>query len=65
MILSMARQGFIYLPIILILPNLFNQTGVYLAQPLSDYLTVAAALLLCWPLLSEIYHGSKNVKTTR
>ena len=65
MILSMARQGFIYLPIILILPNLFSEMGIYLAQPLSDYLTVAVALILCWPLLSEIYHGSKAVKTTR
>ena len=65
MILSMARQGFIYLPIILILPNLFSEMGIYLAQPLSDYLTVTVALILCWPLLSEIYHGSKAVKTTR
>ena len=62
MILSMARQGIIYLPIILILPNLFAEKGIYMAQPLSDYLTVIVALILCWPLLSEIYHGSKYQK---
>ena len=62
MILSMARQGIIYLPIILILPNMLGQLGIYLAQPISDYLTVIVAVILCWPLLSEIYHGSKFQK---
>ena len=64
MVLSMARQGFIYLPIILILPNILGELGIYMAQPLSDYLTVRVALFLCWPLLSEIYHGSKAVPKT-
>ena len=39
-ILSCARQGIFYLPIILILPRTVGLLGIQLAQPLSDALTV-------------------------
>ncbi len=39
-ILSCARQGIFYLPIILILPQTVGLLGIQLAQPLSDALTV-------------------------
>ena len=45
-ILAMARQGLFFIPFILILPRLFEFTGVMLAQPLSD----ACSFLLAIPL---------------
>ena len=41
--LSMIRQGLFYAPFILILPKLLGVTGIYLAQPAADILT----LLVC------------------
>lgn len=60
MILSLARQGLIYLPIVIILPSLIRERGIYWSQPLSDFLTVIVAILLSWPLLKEIHEGAKQ-----
>jgi putative MATE family efflux protein len=43
-LLAMCRQGFCYLPLILLLPSAFGLVGVQLAQPLADLLTCAIAL---------------------
>lgn len=45
-VLAMARQGLFFVPFILILPRIFEFTGVMLAQPLSD----ACSFLLAIPL---------------
>lgn len=37
--LSSARQGYVFLPLILILPQLFGLGGVQLAQPIADVIT--------------------------
>ena len=59
MILSVSRQGLIYIPLILILPVFFQENGIYYTQPLSDWLTVILAVILSWDLLKEIYRGSR------
>jgi len=45
-ILALARQGLFFMPLILILPRLFQFAGVMVAQPLSD----ACSFLLAIPL---------------
>lgn len=45
-VLSMARQGLFFIPTILILPQVFDFTGVMTAQPLADF----GAFLLAIPL---------------
>ena len=42
--LAMCRQGIFFLPLILLLPRFVGLTGVQLAQPLSDALTLAVSL---------------------
>ncbi len=59
MILSVSRQGLIYIPLVMILPIFFRENGIYYTQPLSDWITVILAVILSWHLLKEIYHGSK------
>lgn len=39
-ILSIARQGIFLIPAILILPNIWGLTGIVLAQPVADILTI-------------------------
>lgn len=54
MILSSARQGLFYIPIVIILPLFIHETGIYLAQPLSDWLTFILLIYLCRNLSQEI-----------
>ncbi len=42
--LSVARQGFFFIPAVLILPALWGLTGIQLAQTVSDALTFACAV---------------------
>ncbi|MDF3005304.1 MAG: family efflux transporter [Oscillospiraceae bacterium] len=43
--LSTIRQGFFYIPCILLLPRFMGVTGIYLSQPIADVLTFAVCLL--------------------
>ena len=45
-VLAMARQGLFLVPMVLVLPRLFGLTGLELAQPTSDVLTLCLALPL-------------------
>ena len=44
--ISVSRQGIFYIPLILILPALFHETGLYLTQPAADVLAFFAALFI-------------------
>lgn len=44
-ILSVARQGLLLIPLIKILPNYIGSTGVILAQPIADILTIFMTLV--------------------
>lgn len=43
--LSTIRQGLFYAPLIILLPRLLGVSGIYLAQPLADILTLVVCLL--------------------
>lgn len=60
-VLALARQGLIFIPCVLILPNLFSDSiwGLYLAQPVSDILTFCIAL----PLGMRLYNELKRKET--
>ena len=45
-ILSMCRQGIIFLPLILTLPHILGLNGIVLAQPLSDFISFFVAVWL-------------------
>ena len=46
-LLSISRQGLFYIPIVLFLPPLLHELGIYLAQPVSDWMTFFLLLYLC------------------
>ena len=48
--LSMIRQGLFYVPFILLLPGPLGVTGIYLAQPSADALTILVCLLSIRPM---------------
>ncbi len=57
--LSTIRQGLFYIPAILILPGILGVTGIYLAQPIADVLTLIVCLL-SYRAIKEI--AEKNMK---
>jgi Na+-driven multidrug efflux pump len=46
MILSMARQGYFLIPLLLILPDIFGLNGIIYAQPIADILTLVLTIFM-------------------
>lgn len=47
LLLTLTRQGFFFIPLILILPNLFGELGVWISFPISDVLaTIVTGIYL-------------------
>ena len=53
-ILAAARQGLFFIPLIFVLPILFDFTGVVIAQPIADILTFILSIPLQILVLKEI-----------
>ncbi len=53
-ILSMSRQVFFFIPMLLLLPNVFGLTGVWLAFPLSDVCSFLLTVALFEPLKKKL-----------
>ena len=53
-VLSAARQGVFFLPLILILPHFLAQLGVQLSQPLSDLCTFILSIPMGIAILREL-----------
>ncbi|MDD3334486.1 MAG: MATE family efflux transporter [Eubacteriales bacterium] len=58
--LSLIRQGLFYVPFILLLPGLLGVTGVYLAQPAADLLTLAVCALSIAPMKRQASKSIEN-----
>lgn len=59
-ILSCARQGIFFLPLILILPKYLGILGVQIAQPVADVLTAIFSLPFGYYFIKELNDGIKN-----
>jgi putative MATE family efflux protein len=53
-ILSISRQGICFIPMVLLLPALFQENGLAAAQAAADVLSLLIALPLCISLLKEV-----------
>ncbi|WP_278841728.1 MATE family efflux transporter [Holdemania filiformis] len=62
MILSLFRQGIIYVPLLLLLSRTLGQPGVFYAQPGADWITVLTAVILSRSLIREIFMGKEKQK---
>lgn len=60
-VLSLARQGIFFLPLILVLPRVIGITGVQITQPLADGLT----FLTCLPLALSFFRNLETRSDTR
>ncbi|SFK36651.1 putative efflux protein, MATE family [Halobacillus dabanensis] len=60
LILSMARQVLFLIPLVLILPNFFGVTGVWLAFPLSDLMAFLLSMVFLYKDRSLFFRSKKE-----
>ena len=60
--LSTLRQGLLYIPFILLLPNFFGILGVYLTQPIADVITIAVCVF-SYPAMKRI--STQNINAIK
>ena len=56
LILTICRQGLIFIPLIFILNHLFGLDGVIYAQPTADYLSIMVGVIICTHLFRTMKH---------
>jgi len=63
-LLAVARQGLMFIPVVLILPRLFPEPiwGVYLAQPAADLFAFALAVPLAVRMYRELRRLENELK---
>jgi len=61
-LLAVARQGLMFIPVVLILPHVFSRPiwGVYLAQPTADLFAFTLALVLAVRMYRELLEKEKT-----
>lgn len=56
LVLTICRQGLIFVPLIFILNHLFGLNGVIYAQPAADYLSIGIGIAICLWLFKSMEH---------
>lgn len=56
LVLTVCRQGLLFIPSILILDKMFGLEGVIYAQPTADYFSIVLAVLLCTGIIRKMEH---------
>ena len=56
LILTVCRQGLIFIPLIFLLNSMFGLDGVIYAQPTADYLSILVGILICVHLFRSMEH---------
>ena len=62
LILTICRQGLIFIPLIFVLNAMFGLDGVIYAQPAADYLSIVVAILICAHLFRTMDHGEEKAE---
>ena len=62
LLLTVCRQGLIFIPLIFILNHMFGLEGVIYAQPAADYLSIVVAILICTHLFRTMEHRNESVE---
>lgn len=53
-ILALSRQGIFYLPLVLIIPKIFDVTGIILTQPIADLLSFLLTIVIVTPAIKNL-----------
>ena len=63
LLLTLTRQGFFFIPLVLILPNYFGEIGVWISFPIADVLsTIVTGIFLNKEIRTKLIPKSSNLK---
>ena len=60
LILTICRQGLVFIPLILVLNSMFGLDGVIYAQPAADYISIVLSVVICMLILKNMEHVEKE-----
>ena len=60
LILTICRQGLIFIPLIIILNKIVGLNGVIYAQSTADYCSIVVAVLICLGIFRKLEHRAEN-----
>lgn len=60
LVLTVCRQGLIFIPLIFILNAMLGLDGVIYAQPAADYLSILVGILICMHLFRSMEHRERE-----
>lgn len=60
LILTICRQGLLFVPLIIILNGLFGLNGAIYAQPVADYCSIILAVIICLMIFKKIEHSADH-----
>lgn len=60
MMVSLARGAFFYIPIVYFLPRIYGEIGIYLAQPIADWLTLFTILFIARNIIKDLLIEKKR-----
>lgn len=63
LVLTICRQGLVFIPSVFILNKLFGLDGVIYAQPVADYLSIILSIILCLGLFKKIDYAKTTADT--
>lgn len=63
LVLTICRQGLVFIPSVFILNKLFGLDGVIYAQPVADYLSIILSIFLCLELFKKIDYAKTTADT--
>lgn len=56
LVLTVCRQGLIFIPLVFVLNRMFGLDGVIYAQPAADYLSIVLGVIICFWLFRTMAH---------
>ena len=60
LVLTVCRQGLIFIPLIFVLNAMFGLDGVIYAQPAADYLSILVGIMICMHLFRSMEHRERE-----
>lgn len=60
LILTICRQGLLFIPLIIILNALFGLNGAINAQPVADYCSIVLGIVICLLIFKKIEHNASH-----
>ena len=56
--IAVLRKIILLIPLLFIFPRFWGVTGIYIAEPVSDFLSATTSLLVAWPLYKQLKNRS-------